>query len=96
MEQMMERLMAGMEARMMAEMNATQHKTKAHHEEMMAKIDAWRGVTPARLGKEENKPLKKKYVEDENEGIKKKRKVKSEDAILPTACTLQYVTILLS
>jgi hypothetical protein len=50
MEQMMERLMAGMEARMMAEMKAIQHKwdaieheRKAHHEEMRAEMDAWLG-----------------------------------------------------
>jgi hypothetical protein len=34
-------------------MNAIEHERKAHHEEMMAKMDAWRGVTPACLEEEE-------------------------------------------
>jgi hypothetical protein len=33
-------------------MNAIEHERKAHHEEMMAKMDAWRGVTRACLEKE--------------------------------------------
>jgi phenylalanyl-tRNA synthetase alpha subunit len=93
---LLERLLARMEAKidssqekmdaiehkMLAKMETTQHEIKAHHKEIMAKMDAQRGVTPTCLGKEENKPLKRKYVEDENEGIKKKRKVKSADASL--------------
>jgi hypothetical protein len=51
MEQMMEFLKA-MEAKMETQigslasvMNAIEHERRAHHEEMMAKMDAWRGVT---------------------------------------------------
>jgi hypothetical protein len=39
-----------------AEMKATQHEIKAHHKEMIAKMDAWRGVTPACLEEEEPAP----------------------------------------
>jgi hypothetical protein len=39
--------------RIEAEMKATQYNIKAHHEEMMAKMDAWRGVTPTCLEEEE-------------------------------------------
>jgi vacuolar-type H+-ATPase subunit D/Vma8 len=41
--------MNAIEHNMLAKMETTQHKIKAHHEEMMAKMDAWRGVTPACL-----------------------------------------------
>jgi hypothetical protein len=44
---------ARIEAIIEAEMKATQHEIEAHHEEMMAKMDAWRGVMPARLEEEE-------------------------------------------
>jgi hypothetical protein len=38
MEQMMERLLAGMKAEKMANMDANRREMKAHHEEMMAKM----------------------------------------------------------
>jgi hypothetical protein len=66
MEQIFERLEAIMDAhhermsatfrsgheQMKAEMETSQEKMKTHHEVMMAKIDAWRGLTRACLEKE--------------------------------------------
>jgi hypothetical protein len=80
MSQMLE-MMARMEAKMdadkaeamanqlriVAEMKATQHEIKAHHEEMMAKMDARRGVTPACLEEEEPAPEEPKAVTETEE-----------------------------
>jgi hypothetical protein len=56
-----------MEARMLAEMKATQHEIEAHHEEMMAKMDAWRGVTPTCLEEEEPAPEEPKAMAETEE-----------------------------
>jgi hypothetical protein len=48
--------MNAIEHKMLAKMETTQHEIKAHHEELMAKMDAWRGVTPACLEEEEPAP----------------------------------------
>jgi hypothetical protein len=53
--------------RIEAEMKATQHVIKAHHEEMMAKMDAWRGVTTACLEEEEPDPEEPKAVAETKE-----------------------------
>jgi hypothetical protein len=50
-KQMLECLLAEMKV-IQRKMDATDHERKAHHEEMMAKMDAWRGVTPACLEEE--------------------------------------------
>jgi hypothetical protein len=47
---------------MLAKVETTQHKIKAHHEEMMAKMDAWRGVTPTCLEEEEPAPEETEVV----------------------------------
>jgi hypothetical protein len=46
MEQMMERLMAGMKA-VQHKWDVIENERKAHHQEMMAKMDAWLGETKA-------------------------------------------------
>jgi hypothetical protein len=98
---MMEGLLAQMEARMkadraemMAEMKVIQHKwdatlheRNAHHEEMMAKMDAWRGVTRAFL--------EKVSTPEETEAVAKPQDV-PEGATIPGYITRARVAELVS
>jgi hypothetical protein len=65
-EEIMEFLKAS-QYKIEAVMKATQHEIDAHHEEMIAKMDAWRGVTPARLEEEEPAPEEPKAVAETEE-----------------------------
>jgi hypothetical protein len=70
MEQLMEHLLAEMKV-IQHKMDAIEHKRKPHHEEMMAKMDAWRGKTEAFLEKKEPTP-------EGTEAIEKSREVPEE------------------